>query len=707
MFARGWAFRLLAGMACGWALGWAAAPSLTTIQDTLYKADGTPFSGFLLIEWTGFQAGDATIATQHVTAPIVNGILHVQLVPNPAGSSYAVRYSSDGKIQFQEIWVVPASPLPVLLRDVRVATVPEGGGTEPPSGTGTIQEADVVGLVNDLAIRPVKGPSYAPSRAAAIDTMGALVAVLGDPGECVRVDGTAGPCGSLGPGFVDSETPAGLISGTNAVFTLADSPVPSTSLAVYRNGVLQTQGVDYALSGNVVTFSSGSIPQPGDGLVATYRLAAPNAPIGEEGGLVLGTEVITNDNVAPNAGIVESKLALNFPTHSAANDPTADQKAALEGTAGYASAVNRYVTNEDSRMSDARAPLGHGLLSAGHSDTVAAAPARGDLILGRGSSSPAWTRLPLGPTNRCLMSNGSDAVWNTCLYTAFPAGSVPYVDANGNLAQNSSRLAWDNTNRRLSVGNNVGAATLYVWDSLAATGSTELTVRAGQGQGSAPLERWLDASGNTLARVGSDGRVLGAGFRAASTGTAAAWQDAGSASDPAGRSDGDAWFNTSSLARKTVEGGQVHTSAQVLCSAAGAGTSATMPTALGSCTIPGGFLKPGDRVEIRFDYSHEGVEAGFAFTVRWGETTLAARTATADETAASGRADAGIHSSGAQWSARSWGSVLSFAASAGAAPDSLAAAITVTFQGRMTSATAETVTLRNFTVLRYPAQANP
>ena len=100
MFARGWAFRLLAGMACGLALGWAAAPSLTTIQDTLYKADGTPFNGFLLIEWTGFQAGDATIATQHVTAPIVNGILHVQLVPNPEGSTPPSTSTKTGTCSF-------------------------------------------------------------------------------------------------------------------------------------------------------------------------------------------------------------------------------------------------------------------------------------------------------------------------------------------------------------------------------------------------------------------------------------------------------------------------------------------------------------------------------------------------------------------------------------------------------------------------------
>ena len=40
--------------------------------------------------------------------------------------------------------------------------------------------------------------------------------------------------------------------------------------------------------------------------------------------------------------------------------PTADEKAALEGTDGSASASNKYVTNSDSRLTDARTPSSHG-----------------------------------------------------------------------------------------------------------------------------------------------------------------------------------------------------------------------------------------------------------------------------------------------------------------------------------------------------------
>jgi hypothetical protein len=90
-----------------------AAPPLTTIQDVLYKADGTTFTGSLYIEWKSFEATDSSyIATQSLTVPVVNGVLRVQLVPTTnaaTAASYLVRYNSDGNIQYEETWAVPPS----------------------------------------------------------------------------------------------------------------------------------------------------------------------------------------------------------------------------------------------------------------------------------------------------------------------------------------------------------------------------------------------------------------------------------------------------------------------------------------------------------------------------------------------------------------------------------------------------------------------
>lgn len=79
------------------------------------------------------------------------------------------------------------------------------------------------------------------------------------------------------------------------------------------------------------------------------------------------SKLAENADVHASAAILESKLALNFATHSNANDPTADQKAALAGTSGAPSVTNKYVTDADSRNSDSRTPLAHAIDGALHS----------------------------------------------------------------------------------------------------------------------------------------------------------------------------------------------------------------------------------------------------------------------------------------------------------------------------------------------------
>src|SRR5580700_5954244 len=109
-----------------------AAPVLTTIQDVLYKADGQPFNGTLTISWNSFQSADnSAIVMQELTVKVINGNLRVRLVPSSTGTppiDYLVTYNSDGRIQFQETWSVPASATPLRLRDVRVVSTGSTGG---------------------------------------------------------------------------------------------------------------------------------------------------------------------------------------------------------------------------------------------------------------------------------------------------------------------------------------------------------------------------------------------------------------------------------------------------------------------------------------------------------------------------------------------------------------------------------------------------
>src|SRR5439155_19682565 len=131
MFARNF---VRTGAACALlsAVAW-AQPSLTTISDVLFKADGTRFNGLAQFNWVSFESGNGSnIAQQSKTVRIIDGNLFVQLTPTTTAvppAQYSVLYSSDGKIQFQETWAVPISTSALRVRDVRTTqpVFPSGG----------------------------------------------------------------------------------------------------------------------------------------------------------------------------------------------------------------------------------------------------------------------------------------------------------------------------------------------------------------------------------------------------------------------------------------------------------------------------------------------------------------------------------------------------------------------------------------------------
>ncbi|HKD06891.1 MAG TPA: hypothetical protein VKB79_13395 [Bryobacteraceae bacterium] len=259
-----------------------AQASLTTIQDTLFKADGTRFTGALTIQWNTFNAANlGAVIQQSQVVNVVNGNLMVQLAPNAAAAApantYTVHYQSDGNQQFTESWTVPSSVIPLTVAQVRTGMITSSNLT---NGNQTaISESTVVGLVADLSQRPVKGPAFGPGSVAVINQNGQIDTAIGAVGDCVMVDGTTGPCGGLVPQFFDAETPAGLVDGSNATFTLSHAPTGS-SLMLFRNGVYMKGGFDYSLNGATIQFVAAAIPMPGDTLMASYRIDPPGSNTG-------------------------------------------------------------------------------------------------------------------------------------------------------------------------------------------------------------------------------------------------------------------------------------------------------------------------------------------------------------------------------------------------------------------------------------------
>ncbi len=92
-----------------------AQVTTTTVQGVVYRADGTPAHGYLLITWHGFvTAGNQSVAAGDITVPLAaDGTATVNLTANqgatPAGTYYTVVYHlNDGTVS-REYWTVPAA----------------------------------------------------------------------------------------------------------------------------------------------------------------------------------------------------------------------------------------------------------------------------------------------------------------------------------------------------------------------------------------------------------------------------------------------------------------------------------------------------------------------------------------------------------------------------------------------------------------------
>jgi hypothetical protein len=123
-FNAGWAVRKQSGQAL-WRIvaiavtllattaGIRAQVATTTVQDTVYRADGTYAQGTILVSWPAFQTatGD-TVAAGNLSLTIgTNGQVTMNLAPNigatPAGTYYTAVYHLDDGTVYKEYWNIP------------------------------------------------------------------------------------------------------------------------------------------------------------------------------------------------------------------------------------------------------------------------------------------------------------------------------------------------------------------------------------------------------------------------------------------------------------------------------------------------------------------------------------------------------------------------------------------------------------------------
>jgi hypothetical protein len=102
----------------------------TTIQDTVYRADGTAAGGTVLISWPAFVTATGRNVPAGSTSVVIGtgGALSVALVANagstPMGTYYTVVYHLNDGTETRQYWVVPVSASPVQVAAISSTVLP-------------------------------------------------------------------------------------------------------------------------------------------------------------------------------------------------------------------------------------------------------------------------------------------------------------------------------------------------------------------------------------------------------------------------------------------------------------------------------------------------------------------------------------------------------------------------------------------------------
>jgi hypothetical protein len=107
-----------------------AGPNTTLVSDVVYRADGLPAGGTLLLSWPAFNTSDGKpVAAGNMSIGIgASGAVSLSLTPNegatPAGTYYKVTLKLNDGTTSTEYWTVPLSG-PAKITEIRSQVVPQ------------------------------------------------------------------------------------------------------------------------------------------------------------------------------------------------------------------------------------------------------------------------------------------------------------------------------------------------------------------------------------------------------------------------------------------------------------------------------------------------------------------------------------------------------------------------------------------------------
>jgi hypothetical protein len=308
----------------------AQAPALTTINDTVYRADGTAAAGQLVITWPAFTTADnKPVAAGEKTLTLgANGVLNTQLAPNegarPAGSYYKVVYKLSDGTTATEYWTVP-STTPTKVGAIRATVVPaqvaaqlvtrqyvDSVLTGPSSDLVHKSTAETISGAKTFTTAPlVPTPANAgeATNKSYVDVQtAAILHVQPDPGAANNfLTGitSAGVITKAQPAFANISGTLGVAQGGTGQTTYTKGDVLAAAnsttlnkLAVGSDGQVltadstQTNGVKWATVSTLLDYQKAGSAIVGDGTdkpVFTYTL--PGSTLGAGKGVRIVTEM--------------------------------------------------------------------------------------------------------------------------------------------------------------------------------------------------------------------------------------------------------------------------------------------------------------------------------------------------------------------------------------------------------------------------------
>src|SRR5271166_2757177 len=258
----------------------AGGPAMTQVADTVYRADGAPATGTVLISWPAFTTADGkAVAAGSLSVHLGNGgTFAASLAPNtgaqPAGVYYRVVYQLTGQEPSSEYWVVPATGS-TSIGSVRAKLMPPTIAAQ--VLTRDVADTNYVHVVGDQTVAGVK--TFSTVNAQIVNgTVNAAAFPGADIGAMVNA-AIAACSGNIAGQQCEVRIPQGVFSHTTTMNLTAG--------VVLRCSGQETTTLNYTGSGTAINF------------------AASGAQI-HDCGLTLGTSALVGLDMAGHHGIADA-----------------------------------------------------------------------------------------------------------------------------------------------------------------------------------------------------------------------------------------------------------------------------------------------------------------------------------------------------------------------------------------------------------------